>query len=115
MGQQNDLTKGHVSFTVGTLANTGVAGATATVAPNSGTGPFYLAANGFPDGAAVVTSTNGTGVFVNIDPGTVDVAVTPPQTHRCSPYANAVRQGNAWRVPIVAGFLSVVVFECTAN
>ena len=115
IGQQNDDTKGHVSFTVGLAGNVGLPGVTAMIAPQSGTGPFYLGANNMPDPTARATSRNGTGVFVNVDPGTFDVAVQPPQTHRCAPSANAVRQGNAWRVPSVAGHLSVVVFECTAN
>ncbi len=115
LGQQLDPTKGHVSFTVGTAGNVGLAGVTGAIAPVSGAGPFYLAANGFPDRNATRTSSNGTGALINVNPGTINVSITPPNTHDCLPYSIAVRQGNAWRVPVVAGHLSIAVFECTAR
>ena len=114
-GQQIDATKGYVSFTAGMAGNRGLVGVTGSINPGSGAGPFYLGANGFPDRNAVQTTSSGTGTFINVNPGMVNVSVTPPNTHRCAPYSLAVRQDSAWRVPIAAGHLSIAVFECTAR
>ena len=114
-GQQIDATKGYVSFTAGMAGNVGLIGATGSIAPGSGAGPFYLNANGLPDRNAVQTTASGTGTFINVNPGMINVSVTPPNTHNCAPYSLAVTQGNAWRVPIAAGHLSIAVFECTAH
>ena len=114
-GQQIDATKGYVSFTSGMAGNRGLAGVTGSIAPGSGAGPFYLGANGLPDPQAVQTTSSGTGTFINVNPGMVNVSVTPPNTHICPPYGLAVTQGNAWRLPVVAGHLSIAVFECSAR
>ena len=44
----------------------------------------------------------------------INVSVTPQRSHECAPYGLAVTQDNAWRLPIVAGHLSIAVFECAA-
>jgi hypothetical protein len=115
MNQPNDVTKGHVSVTVGTAAADGIVGATASMQPMSGAGPVYLNNGGLPDLQATATSSNGTGAFVNVNPGEVSVSVTPPVTHNCPLYPIAVGANGAWRVPVIAGHLSVVVFECVAR
>ena len=53
--------------------------------------------------------------FINVDPGMINVSVTPQRSHECAPYGLAVTQDNAWRLPIVAGHLSIAVFECAAR
>jgi hypothetical protein len=115
MSQPNDVSKGHVSVTAGTAGADGIVGATASIQPMSGAGPIYLGDGGLPDLQAVATSINGTGAFVNVTPGEVSVSVTPPITHNCPLYPIAVGAGGAWRVPVIAGHLSVVVFECVAR
>ena len=114
-GQRVDDAKGHVSFTAGTAGNAGLTGVTGAIAPASGAGPFYVGPTGLPDRNAVQTTSSGSGTFINVDPGMINVSVTPQRSHECAPYGLAVTQDNAWRLPIVAGHLSIAVFECAAR
>ena len=95
--------------------NAGLTGVTGAIAPASGAGPFYVGPTGLPDRNAVQTTSSGSGTFINVDPGMINVSVTPQRSHECAPYGLAVTQDNAWRLPIVAGHLSIAVFECAAR
>jgi hypothetical protein len=35
--------------------------------------------------------------------------------HNCAPYPVAVNVNGAWQIPVVASFMSVVVFRCLPN
>jgi hypothetical protein len=115
MGQVNEANKGHVTVSVGSAGGVGLPAATTSITPNSGFGPVYLSNGGMPDVNATATSTNGTAAYVNVTPGSLDVRVTPPGTHGCSPYQNSIVNNGAVRLVVLAGHLSVAVFECQPN
>jgi hypothetical protein len=91
---QADDTKGDIAFIAldgnpppdggtGPAHNSGIAVA---LSPSSGSGPFYLAANGIPQmvNQQTVTSTQGVGTYINVDPGVVELTYTPPAGVTCS-------------------------------
>ena len=104
----DDATKGHI---VGVVV--GTEGATASIEPTSGEGPIYTDSTGQPDLALTETSSAGAFLFVNVDPGTVEVSVELSGgscTHQMGHEGSAL---NATPVPVEAGWFTVVsAFNC---
>lgn len=108
LGIEDDSTKGHI---VGVAVNT--QGATAAIAPSSGQGPIYADAQGNPDLTLNETSSSGAFLFVNVDPGEVELSVDYTGgscTHQMGHEGSAA---NATPVPVQAGWLTVAsAFGC---
>jgi len=51
-----------------------IEGFTVTLVPESGDGPFYLSSLGLPDTTLSQSSSNGGGLWVNLDPGDVELS-----------------------------------------
>lgn len=108
VGITDDASKGHI---VGVAVNT--EGATASIDPASGEGPVYTDATGQPDLSLTATSSAGAFLFVNVDPGTVELSVELSGgscTHQIGHEGSAP---NATPVPVEAGWFTVAsAFEC---
>jgi hypothetical protein len=108
LGVTDDPSKGHV---VGLALAT--EGATATIDPFSGEGPVYTSPSGTPDPTLTATSTSGAFLFVNVDPGTVEVAVEVPGGTCSHTLGHTGSAPNATPVPVHAGWFSIAAsFEC---
>ncbi|MCA9624370.1 MAG: hypothetical protein KC731_35350, partial [Myxococcales bacterium] len=68
VGATDDMTKGHIG---GRVNN--VVGATVSLVPASGGGPFYSATNGLPNPSLTSTTSAGTFFYTNVNPGTPDL------------------------------------------
>ena len=79
-------------------------------------GPVYLAEDGAPDSSLVATSTYGDAVFAGVAPGVVELTMGPADVV-CVPSFGGwptSRQGSV-RVPVVAGFETVVWMRCAGE
>jgi hypothetical protein len=104
----DDPSKGHV---VGLALAT--QGATATIDPFSGEGPIYTSPSGTPDPTLTATSDSGAFLFVNVDPGTVEVAVELLGGTCSHELGHTGSAPNATPVPVHAGWFSIAAsFEC---
>ncbi len=77
VGATGDPDLGQVVFSVSNgIPGDGVnvSGVQATLAPDSGVGPFYLGSIGLPDPALDATSTNGGGGWMDVTPGEAALA-----------------------------------------
>lgn len=93
-------------------ANGLYSGATATLDPAGGVGPFYLGDNGVP--SATLTATTGWhgGFFVNVPPGEVDVTIAiPGRTCTKNVFGWPSTTGTG-RATVVAGAVVAVAAEC---
>jgi len=70
-------------------------GATATIAPASGSGPIYTDPNGVPNPSRTSTSIDGTIYFGNVTPGPFTLTVTAPGK-TCSVVGNGLPPVGAW-------------------
>jgi hypothetical protein len=92
----------------------GLAGASGSLTPQSGTGPFYLDMNGDPAPAATSTSTYSLILFAGVAPSTTYVGSLTPITMSCYEGFGgwSVAQIDATRFPVVAGFETHVGLTC---
>jgi hypothetical protein len=84
-----------------------------SIDPRAKIGPVYLAEDGAPDSSLVATSTYGDAVFAGVAPGVVELTMGPADVV-CVPSFGGwptSRQGSV-RVPVVAGFETVVWMRC---
>jgi hypothetical protein len=110
-----DTTNGYVML-VGTLkgqTELGLDGATASLTPASGGGPFYLDTSGNPAPSATSTSTYSEIFFANVAPGTY-TATLAPSTMTCTKNFGGwqAQQLDSARFPIVAGYETHVGMAC---
>jgi hypothetical protein len=111
-----DATNGYV-LVVGTLKGQnelGLDGATATIAPASGGGPFYVDTNGVAAPSATSTSTYSEIFFANVAPGTY-TATLAPSTMTCAKNFGGwqAQQLDSTRFPVIAGYETHVGLVCT--
>jgi len=110
-----DATSGYLNAFVGTSTSPlGAPGVTVSIAPATGTGPFYLADDGSPAPGAKETSRSSVALFANLTPGTVTVTFAGPGM-RCAPTFGGWKTAapNAVRVPIAPGFETHVAEACS--
>jgi hypothetical protein len=108
IGVTDDPSKGHVLGAVATGE-----GASVTLDPMSGTGPVYSDGVGVPDPNLTETSASGGYAFVNVDPGTVTIAVTQSGAS-CVPQMGVVGPtANSMKVGVEAGAFTIgTAFDC---
>jgi hypothetical protein len=110
-----DTTNGLVML-AGTLEGQnelGLAGATGTLAPSSGTGPFYLDASGNPAPAATSTSTYSVVFFAGVSPGTYTGQLGPTTSFGCTPnFGGWPSAADTIGFPVAAGFETHVGLVC---
>ncbi|HEX4341228.1 MAG TPA: hypothetical protein VH062_35205 [Polyangiaceae bacterium] len=84
-----------------------------TLAPATGTGPFYLESNSAPSRSRRFTSTSGATLFANVAPGIVQVNIAPSGVS-CVPGGAgwAAPQVNQVRAPVRAGYETRVTLRC---
>jgi hypothetical protein len=101
-----DSTKGSVFFfTIGPVPGSadqnafqGLAGATVTIAPVKGSGPFYIGKNGKTIDKALTQTLSGTGYFYNLDPGDYTLTFDDSAVD-CEPISLGA---SAWGIPVPA-------------
>jgi hypothetical protein len=107
VGEVDDLTKGIVGSTAS------VAGATATLTPASGNGPFYSGASGIPDPMLTSTSNSGTFLFTSVDPGMREVAVSAANLSCVTDVGIVGAQANSAEALVEMGAITIVSgFNC---
>lgn len=108
IGERIDATKGQIFVQSGDLA-----GVTVTLAPASGTGPFYSGATGIPSRTLTETTTSGASVFANVPAG--DYVVTfSHATAMCSPtgFSWSGTVAETTRVTVQADRITSTVANC---
>ncbi len=108
LGGRVDETKGLVAFVVQYEGGDGTPGVAATLSPASGTGPRYTA-DGLPDDALTETSDDGLGLFVDVDPGRVDVTLVGAL---CEPDEAWPSASGTLATRVEASALTVVLGRC---
>jgi hypothetical protein len=95
------------------FVQTGVADVVVTLAPASGTGPFYASAAGVPSMGLSATTSSGAAVFANVEPG--DYVVTfahPTLTCVATGFAWAGTAAETTDVRVAADHISSTVVDC---
>jgi hypothetical protein len=95
---------------------TPVAGASITIAPTSGAGPFYYGMSGMPDKNATSTSSNGAAYALNMNAGDVQVTASAPNGLYCT----IAMPGQGWvgskpeiaKVTLLADTITFIAFRC---
>jgi hypothetical protein len=84
-----------------------------TLAPATGTGPFYFESDGAPSRSRRSTSVRGSALFANVAPGTVQLNVAPAGV-TCVPGSAgwAAPQVNQVRAPVRPGHETRVTLSC---
>jgi hypothetical protein len=115
VGMTADPTKAQLGLIAFSSATENLAGATFTVTPMGGAGPYYIA-NGVPSTTATATDSSGTAFIINAPPGTYEVSATAPGVI-CKP---ALGDGQAWpgsdtehgKVLGIANGATPIAFDC---
>ncbi len=81
-------------------------GVTVSLAPQSGTGPYFTNSSNLPDTSLTSTSTSGLGLFANVNPGDPEITFIRPGKS-CTPHDMAWpgTAANSVRIKTVAGYL----------
>jgi hypothetical protein len=111
-----DAAHGFVQL-IGTLQGKfelGLDGATGSIDPSTGTGPFYVDANGAAAPSATSTSAYSAIYFATLAPNDSTVAKLAPTTLSCAQNFGGwpTAQMNGTRFPIAAGFETHVGLSC---
>jgi hypothetical protein len=105
--------KGYFVFYLTAPTAGGTMGATASISPASGVGPYYYDKTGLPDTSLTSVAEGKGGLFVEVDAGEVDVSIQHPGLI-CNGgprhWASATASG---RVPVASGFLTVISLKCS--
>lgn len=89
------------------------AGNKLSISPASGTGPFYLDANGVPSRTLMQSSTHGGVAVLNVDPGDLEVTIIPAPGVTCAATAGWPGSGaNKFKVRSVAGHAAALAVNC---